>query len=73
MTDRRVPFADLNVRESALGSEILGAMTRVLGRGWFILGPEVEAFEREFASFVGAARAVGVACGTDALSLSLLW
>jgi dTDP-4-amino-4,6-dideoxygalactose transaminase len=72
MTDRQVPFADLNVRESALGSEILGAMTRVLGRGWFILGPEVEAFEREFASFVGTARAVGVACGTDALSLSLV-
>ncbi len=71
MTDRQVPFADLNVREPALGSEILGAMTRVLGRGWFILGPEVEAFEREFASFVGTSRAVGVACGTDALSLSL--
>jgi dTDP-4-amino-4,6-dideoxygalactose transaminase len=39
--------------------------------GWFILGPEVEAFEREFAPVAGTAHAVGVASGTDALTLSL--
>jgi dTDP-3-amino-3,4,6-trideoxy-alpha-D-glucose transaminase len=43
----------------------------VLNRGWFILGPEVEAFEAEFAAASVAARAVGVNTGTDALMLIL--
>jgi dTDP-4-amino-4,6-dideoxygalactose transaminase len=51
--------------------EILDAVTRVLDSGYYILGPEVEAFEREFAAFAGTSHAVGVASGTDALSLAL--
>jgi dTDP-4-amino-4,6-dideoxygalactose transaminase len=51
--------------------EIDQAIRRVFTRGWFILGPEVEAFEREFAEHVGSAHAVGVNSGTDALYLSL--
>ena len=42
------------------------AIDRVVARGWFILGPEVEAFENEFAAAMGGARAVGVGTGTDA-------
>ena len=64
-----VPFLSL-----ALGDDrpdVEAAIRRVLDRGWFILGPEVEAFETEFAAASGAARAVGVNTGTDALMLIL--
>ena len=47
------------------------AIRRVLDSGWFVLGPEVEAFEAEFAAACGAAYAVGVNTGTDALMLAL--
>jgi dTDP-4-amino-4,6-dideoxygalactose transaminase len=47
------------------------AIRRVIDRGWFILGPEVEAFEREFAAASGSPHAVGVGTGTDAISLAL--
>jgi len=43
----------------------------VMARGWFVLGPEVEAFEAEFAAASGAAHAVGVGTGTDAIALAL--
>ena len=43
----------------------------MLDRGWFILGEEVEAFEREFADWIGIREAIGVASGTDALELAL--
>lgn len=47
------------------------AVRRVLDRGWFVLGPEVEHFEREFAAATGAAHAVAVGTGTDAIALIL--
>lgn len=47
------------------------AIARVLESGWYILGSEVAAFEREFAAYLGVKQAVGVASGTDALSLAL--
>ena len=47
------------------------AMTRVVSRGWFILGPEVEAFEAEFAAASGGGHAVSVGNGTDAIALAL--
>ena len=50
---------------------IRDAMQRVVSRGWFVLGPEVEQFEAEFASAMGAPHAVGVGNGTDALALIL--
>jgi dTDP-3-amino-3,4,6-trideoxy-alpha-D-glucose transaminase len=56
---------------AALRRELDEAASRVLGSGWFILGPEVEAFERELASALGARHAVAVGNGTDALFLSL--
>ena len=47
------------------------AIRRVLDSGWYILGKEVEAFEHEFAAYVGVGRAVGVGSGTEALHLAL--
>ncbi len=62
---------DFHARVAALRREIDEAVARVLDSGWFILGPEVEAFEREVAAALGARAAVGVGNGTDALFLSL--
>ena len=47
------------------------AFARVHASGWYVLGPEVEAFEADFAAFVGAPHAVGCASGTDAITLAL--
>jgi dTDP-4-amino-4,6-dideoxygalactose transaminase len=47
------------------------AIARVVTRGWFILGPELEAFEREFAAASGGGHAVGVGTGTDAIAIAL--
>jgi dTDP-3-amino-3,4,6-trideoxy-alpha-D-glucose transaminase len=69
MTDRRVPFMDLRPREDA--ADVEAAIRRVVDRGWFVLGPEVEAFEAEFAKASGARHAVGVGTGTDAIALIL--
>ncbi|MBN1105462.1 MAG: DegT/DnrJ/EryC1/StrS family aminotransferase [Deltaproteobacteria bacterium] len=55
----------------ALGEEIDDALQRVLASGWYILGKETEAFEREFADFVDARYAVGMANGTEAICLAL--
>ena len=52
-------------------AEIEAAVSRVLQSNRYILGPEVEALEQEFASYIGTSNAIGVANGTDALELSL--
>ncbi len=67
-----IGFFDLKKQYASIQPEIDGATARVLAGGWFILGPEVEAFEREFAQYLGAAHAVGVGSGTEALQLALL-
>jgi dTDP-3-amino-3,4,6-trideoxy-alpha-D-glucose transaminase len=64
-----VPFLSLVPGEDA--DDIRAAIDRVVARGWFILGPELEAFEREFAAASGLSHAVGVGTGTDALALAL--
>lgn len=69
MTPRRIPFLSLTPAEDA--AAVREAMDRVMSRGWFVLGPEVEHFEYEFAEAMGAAYAVGTGSGTDALALSL--
>ena len=69
MTTGGVPFIDL--RPGADAAAVRAAIDRVVARGWFILGPEVEAFETEFAAASGARHAVGVATGTDAIALLL--
>jgi len=65
----RVPFMSLTPGEDA--EAIRAAINRVVTRGWFVLGPEVEQFESAFASAMGASHAVGVGTGTDALMLIL--
>jgi len=54
-----------------LRDELRAALERVLDDGRFILGPEVAAFESEFAAYIGAEHAIGVANGTDALTIAL--
>src|SRR5262245_63387186 len=55
-----------------IGDEELMAVARPLGSGWLAQGPEVAAFEREFAAAVGASYACAVSSGTTALHLALL-
>jgi dTDP-3-amino-3,4,6-trideoxy-alpha-D-glucose transaminase len=64
MFDTQTPLAPLR-------EELRAAIDRVVEGGRFILGPEVEAFEREFAAYLGAREAVGVANGTEAITLAL--
>jgi dTDP-4-amino-4,6-dideoxygalactose transaminase len=63
----RIPF--LSLVPGSDGPAVREAIERVIARGWFVLGPEVEAFEAEFAAAMGAAHAVGVGSGTDAIAL----
>ncbi len=71
ITAVRVPFVDLAAQLAGIREEIEGALRRVLDSSAYVLGPEVARFEEEFAAFVEAKHAVGVANGTDALWLSL--
>lgn len=65
----QIPFMRLNPLEDRVAVD--AAIRRVVERGWYVLGPEVEAFERDFALAMGASHAVGVGTGTDALALIL--
>jgi dTDP-4-amino-4,6-dideoxygalactose transaminase len=67
----RVLQADPKAGYLAHKAEIDAAVARVLDTGWYILGQEVAAFEKEFAGFAGAAHGIGVANGTDALEIAL--
>jgi len=67
----RVPFLDLAREVGELRPALDGALARVLDSGRFVGGEEVERFERAFAGFCGASHAVGVASGTDAVSIAL--
>jgi dTDP-4-amino-4,6-dideoxygalactose transaminase len=64
-----ISFLRLTLGEDAVA--VTEAIARVVSRGWFILGPELEAFEQEFAGASGVAHAVGVGTGTDALAIAL--
>ena len=67
----KVPYVDLAAQHKPLKQELLAAVGRVLDHGKFILGDEVEQFERELAKLCGVKYAVGLNSGTDALILSL--
>jgi dTDP-4-amino-4,6-dideoxygalactose transaminase len=69
MTPPRIPFTRLAPAEDA--EAIAEAIRRVVASGWYILGPEVDAFEQAFAEAAGVGHAVGVGTGTDALALIL--
>ena len=66
-----VPLLDLRRQYDGIREEVLAAIARVCDSQGFILGPEVEALEREIAALTGAAGAVGCASGTEALWLAL--
>lgn len=68
----RIPLLDLTRGSGDLHAELSEASQRVLKSGRFILGPEVEALERECAAYIGARHAIGVSSGTDALLLALM-
>jgi len=71
MAPTSVPFNDLRTRFAADAAGYRAAVERVLKGGRYVLGPEVEAFEAEFAAYLGIGHAVGVANGTDAIELAL--
>lgn len=66
-----VPFLDLSRRVAALRPELDAAIAGVLDSGRFVLGEQVAGFERAFAAYCGAREAVGVASGTDAITIAL--
>jgi dTDP-4-amino-4,6-dideoxygalactose transaminase len=66
----RVPFLDLKAQYSGIREEMNAAVLRVLETASFVGGPVLEKFEHEFAAFVGAKYCVGVANGSDAITLS---
>lgn len=66
-----VPFLDLHKAYEELQPEMDAALQRVMASGWYVLGPEVEAFESEFSTFCGAKHCIGTGNGFDALRLVL--
>jgi dTDP-4-amino-4,6-dideoxygalactose transaminase len=64
-----IPFLQLTPGEDAV--DVRSAMDRVVDRGWFVLGPELDAFEAEFAAAASAPHAIGVGTGTDAIAIAL--
>jgi dTDP-4-amino-4,6-dideoxygalactose transaminase len=63
---------DLAKQHASIKAEIDAAVERVLTGGWYVLGPEVKAFENEFADYVGVRHAIGVGSGTEAIHVALL-
>jgi len=66
-----IPLFDTRTPQEPLRKEIHTRIAEVIERGAFILGPEVAAFEREFAEYVGVRHVIGVANGTDAITIAL--
>ena len=66
-----VPFLDVRAAQDEVRAELDDAWRRVRDSGWYVLGAEVEAFEREWAAYCGARWCVGVGNGLDALELAL--
>ncbi len=66
----KIPFVDLKAQYSGLREEMNAAILNVLESAYFVGGPVLEKFEREFAAFVGAKYCIGVANGTEAITLA---
>src|SRR5437867_1401693 len=69
---RVIPFVDLKAQYQSIKDEIRVAVDRVLESAQFVLGPEVQAFEEQFASYCACRHAIAVNTGTSALHLALL-
>ncbi len=72
VTQKQIPLLDLQAQYAEIREEVLAAVTRVIDSQRFVLGEEVEAFEREVAAYCDTPFAVGCASGTDALILALM-
>ena len=66
-----IPFLDMKSPYLELREELDGAYRRVMESGWYVLGPEVERFEQQFAAYCGVKHCVGLANGLEALQLTL--
>src|SRR5688500_3159082 len=66
-----VPLFDTQTPLDPLRTELRAAIERVVESGHFVLGPEVEGFEREFAAYLNTGHAIGVANGTEAITIAL--
>lgn len=71
IAQQEVPYIDFTREYKLIENEVDAAYKRVMQRGWYILGPEVANFEKQFAEFCGTKYAIGVASGIDALILVL--
>ena len=71
MTNPFIPFANPHAAFALRRDEILNSVARSLDSGQYILGPEVEAFEKDFAAWLGLEHAAGCGSGTDAIELAL--
>lgn len=69
--ERRVSLVDFKKEYREIGADIRQAIDRVCESGWYVLGEEVKSFEQEFAEYIGVDHAIGVASGTDAITLAL--
>lgn len=67
-----VPVENLTRQWNQIGDEVMAAVARVLPNGKYTLGPELSAFEAEFAAFCGSTYGIGISSGTAALHLALL-
>lgn len=70
--DEMIRFDNFKIQYAVIQKEVDAAIKRVLLSGWFIMGKELEAFEKEFATYIGCNYCVGVASGTEAIALSLM-
>lgn len=70
--NRQIPLIDLVAQHASLQTELNAALERVTSSGRYILGAEVEAFERAFAAYLGVGHVVGTSSGTAALQLALM-
>ncbi|MBA4548167.1 DegT/DnrJ/EryC1/StrS family aminotransferase [Thermoactinomyces intermedius] len=68
---KKIPLLDLTAQLQPIREEVLQAVERVIDSGQYIMGPEVKAFEKEVAQYLGVKHAIGVGNGTDALLLAL--
>ena len=71
MTGMQVPLVDLRLQHEGIAENVRAGFERVLSETSFVLGPEVEEFERAYARYCGVAHCVGVGNGTDAIELAL--
>lgn len=67
----KVPLNDLSREVTEIGSSIHEGIARVMKRGWFLMGEELDNFESKFANYLGVNHFVGLANGTDALEIAL--